>query len=174
MCLICLTGFQAENMPKKYQALICTLSPQVCLEWDPSSTFSCHPVRPISFSGAKYLTQNMIQKYSLPAHPQFQTEQEQLPLKYRMSDWMSNSLSLQKNKNTYSQIQSILLGRWHTQLVSLSLCFSLKVGQTQWSITNKFSHAFYLFVHLPSWDQSFFTYVYIHRYTCVHVYVGTV
>lgn len=174
MCPNRLTEFQAENIPKKYQALICTLGPQVCLEWEPSSSFSCHPVRPISFSGAKYLTKNMIQKYSLPAPPQFQTEQEQLPLKYRISDSMSNSLSLQKNKNTYSQIQSILLGRWHTQLVSLSLCFSLKVGQTQWSITNKFSHPFNLFFHLPSWGQSFFPYVYIHRYTCVHVYVGTV
>ena len=174
MCPNRLTEFQAENIPKKYQALICTLGPQVCMEWEPSSSFSCHPVRPISFSGAKYLTKNMIQKYSLPAPPQFQTEQEQLPLKYRMSDWMSNSLSLQKNKNTYSQIQSILLGSWHTEWVSLSLCFSLKVGKTQWSITNKFSHPVNLFFHLPSWGQSIFTYVYIHRYMCVHVYVGMV
>ena len=58
-------GFQAENIPKKYQALICTPSPQVCLEWEPSSSFSCHPVWPIAFSGAKYLTKNMIQKIFL-------------------------------------------------------------------------------------------------------------
>ena len=173
MCPNWLTGFQAENIPKKYQALICTPSPQVCLEWEPSSSFSCHPVWPIAFSGAKYLTKNMIQKCSLPTPPPFQTEQEQLPVKYRMSDWMSNFLSLQKNKNTYSQIQSTLLGRWQAELVRLSLCFSLKVGQTQWSITNKFSHPFYLFFHLSSWGQSFFPCVCIniYIYTCVYMYM---
>ena len=124
----------------------------------------------------KYSTKNIIQKYFLPALPQFRTEQEQLLMKYRMSCWMSNSLHLQKNKNTYFQIQSILLGRWHTEHTRPALCSSLKVGQTQWIITNTFSHPFYLFFHLPSWGQSFFLhmYVYTYIYTCVCVCVGTV
>lgn len=152
---------------QEISGLICTPSPQVFLEWDSSSFFSCHPVQPTSLSGAKYLTKNMIQNYSLPAPPPFQTEQEQLPVKYRMSDWMSNSLSLPKNKNTYTQIQSILLGKWHTEHVSLAFCFSLTVGQKQWSMSNKFSYPFYLFFHLSSWGQSFFTYVYTHVCTCI-------
>ena len=130
---------------REHTQVICTPSPQACLEWDSSSSFSCHPVQPKSLSGAKYSTKNMIQKYFLPAPHRFQTEQEQLSVKYRMSDWMSNCLKLQKNKNTYSQTQAILLGRGHTECVSLAFCFSLKVEQTQWSKANKFSHLISIF-----------------------------